>query len=130
LQRQSYGLRDAFLDGEHIRELAIIVLAPHMRAVLRAYQLRGYPDPIGGFPYRALDQIHRVQRLADDASVQILPLELERRCPRDHAEIRYFGEGRGDLLGHAVREELLRRVAGHVGERKNRHRNTGGGLGR
>ena len=93
-QRAGDGLRDVFLDGEHVGELAVVILGPEMHAVVGLDELRRDAHAVARLAHRAFDQMGRAQRLADGAHILVLALELEGRGARDHAQVRHLGERR------------------------------------
>src|SRR4051812_34980037 len=82
-----------------------------MQAVIGPDELRGDPHTVAGFAHRAFDKVRCPERLTDGAQILVLALEFESRGAPDDLQVRNLGQRRGDLLGHAVREELLAPVA-------------------
>ena len=92
-------------------------LGPAMRAVTGLDELHGDAHAVASLTHRTFDEVGRVQLLTDAPDVAVLAPELVRRGAGDNAQIGHLGERRSDLLGHAVGEECLRRVARHIRKR-------------
>src|SRR5687768_11761121 len=61
--------RDFILNGEDVRQVAVIGVRPPVVAVLRLDQLRGDANLVAGFVDRALGYVPDIQDLADLAQV-------------------------------------------------------------
>ena len=94
--------RDVLLDSENIGQLAVVIFRPDMGAVAGIDELRCDPYPFACCAHRALDQMRGVQLLADTLNIAVLPLELERRCARNDAQVWHPSQCACDLFGDPV----------------------------
>src|SRR5204862_1920100 len=84
-------------------------------------QLRRDPYPATGLAHAAFENVVDLELARDLRNVDVLALEHERRVARGDPQRGHLGEIRDDVLGDAVREVFLFRIAAHVGERENTH---------
>src|SRR5438046_5476859 len=111
------GLPDLVAHREEIRHRTIEGLAPDMSAGLGIDELRGDPDAFPHPAHAALDQEANTQLVPEPLHVDGLALEPESRVARSYrqrAPSRQLGD---DVLGDAVGEIVLLRIASHVQER-------------
>ena len=108
------------LEGEDILDLAVVASRPKVPAVRRIDQLGIDPHRIAGLTYAAFEHILHAQFLADFLDVGGSPLEGERGISSDDEQPRNLGKISDQILGHAVGEIFLFRIARHVGERQHR----------
>src|SRR5262249_43515063 len=106
------------LDGEHVREAALVRPRPDVVAVGRAHQLRRDADLASSLAYAALEDIGHAKRRANFCYVLRLALEGEGRRPRRDAQAGNVREGVQDLLRESIREVLVCGVVAHVDEGK------------
>ena len=113
-------VRDLVLDGEHIGELAIVALRPEMVSVGRVDELRCYPQAVAGLADAAFqDRVHP-EPLRHRAQILLGALEREAGSACRDAQALELGQRIDDLLGDAVAEELVLRIAAHVREGQHR----------
>src|SRR5262249_16013583 len=84
----------------------------------RVDQLCGDAHAPAGLAYAALDDISDLQSLGYLTDVDGLALEGEGGVARQHVERGDLGQVGDDVLGDAVAEVFLLRIAAHVGERE------------
>src|SRR5262249_23005915 len=117
LDRADHALGDPILELEHIGDLAVVTIAPHVRACRGLDELRGDPKAVAALAHAALHHVADAELAPDFANIDGLALVRERRVAGDDEEPAKPGEARDDLFHHAVGEVLLLRVARHVRER-------------
>ena len=130
-------LRDGGLDGENIREVAIVALRPDVLVVARVDELAGDADLAAGAAHAALENVGDAKFLADLPHGLGRAAILEHGGARDHLQLGHDGEVRQQILVDAVGEEPGVLVLAHVGEREDgdgfvadlRRRQRRGGLG-
>ena len=101
-----------------------------MSAGLGVDELRRDAEIVAGAPDAALEHIAHAELAPELGDVHRLPLVLEGRVAREHAQVarpRQLGQ---DVLGQAVAEILLARVAAQVDEGEDRDPWTFGHAGR
>ncbi len=108
------------LHGKNIVKFAVILFGPNVVIADRINKLRGDPDPIGGAPDTAFQDILHTQFAGDLSNINGPPLVDKRRVARDDEELVEAGECGDDVLGYAVGEKFLFRVVGHIVERQHR----------
>ena len=91
-----------------------------MSVIGRIDQLRGDPHPIARLADAPLEHVANAERLADFLHMDVLALEGERGIAGDDEELRQFRQGRDDVLGDAVGEIVLLRIAAHILEGQDR----------
>ena len=114
------------LDGEDVLELAVVSLGPDMPVGLRVDELNGDADAIGDLAHASFENVVHIEFTRDLLHLYRLPLVDEGRIARDDeqiAEARQLGD---DVLGKAVGEEFLLRIAAHIGEWENGDRRLPG----
>ena len=122
--------RDLVLDGEDVLEVAVVALGPEVVVGLGVDQLHGDAHPLPDLAHAAFDDVLHAELGGELLHLDRPALELERGVARDHeqlAEPRQLGD---DVLGDAVGEELLLRVAAHVVERQHGDRRLVGTIAR
>ena len=117
-------LGDLVLDREDVGKVAVVAVGPGVTAGLGVDQLGGDPHPVAGLAHAAFEDVGDVERARDFLDVHHLALERERRVPRDHEQRRDLRQIGDDVLGNAVAEIFLLRVAAHVDERKHADRHA------
>src|SRR5690606_5437320 len=111
-------LGDPILQLEYVVERALITIGPKMPARIGVDQLAGNADAAGRFAHAAFEQIAYAELAAYLLHVaRPSPID-EARIACDHEQPAYVGQGRDDVLHHAVGEIILCRVAAHVHERQ------------
>ncbi len=79
---------------------------------------KGNSCVVPGLADAALDDVSNAEFAGDTDHVHRRALVGERRIPRDHEQPMDLGKRGDDVLGNAVGEILLLRIAGHVLERQ------------
>ena len=115
-QRRHDGRGHLVLDGEDVLELAVVALGPDMRLGLAVDQLHGDAHAVGGLAHASLDHVVDAEFLGDAARRHRLALVHEDGVARDDEEVAEARQLGDDVLGQPVGEELLLRIAAHVGE--------------
>src|SRR5438034_259606 len=118
LERGHDRLRNLVLQREDVIEVAVVALGPDVPAGRAVDQLRRDPYPATGLARAALQNVVDLELARDLRNVDVLALEHERRVARGDPQRGHLGEIRDDVLGDAVREVFLFRIAAHVGERE------------
>ncbi len=113
---------DFVLDGENVGQVAIEALRPDVGAVAAGDQLGRDAYAWTGFAHAAFEQELDAEFLADVLHLHRATLVGERGVARDDGEARDLREISDDVLGDAVAEILLLRVAAHIGEWQDRDR--------
>ena len=116
------ALGDLLLDREHVLDGSVVPLRPEMGAGRGIDELGGDAHAVAGAADAALDHVAGAERAADLAHVRALAAEGERGVAGDHHEVAEARELRDDVLGDAVAEVGLFRIAAHVVERQHRDR--------
>src|ERR1700726_94703 len=93
-----------------------------MMAGIGPDQLRGDAQATARFAHAAFEYITHAQFLADLFDVDWFALVINGRCARDDREGAPASEQCDDVLGDAVSEEFLLRVAAEIGEWQYRDR--------
>ena len=135
LERIDDVSRDFVLKGEDIGEDAIESLGPEMSTRRGIDQLGGYANPVSRFPHAAPKDVADLQLAGELVDLHGLALEIEGRVAGNDKDRRNLGEIRDDVLGDAVAEVFLLRIAAHIRERQDedgrfRRRLIGSGCGR
>ena len=110
---------DLVLDGKGVFEFAIVALGPAMGAGRGVDKLGSDADAVAGAANAALQHVARAKLAPDLPHVDGLALVPEARVAGDDEQL---GEPRqlcDDVLGDAVAEVFLIRVAAHAGEGEN-----------
>src|ERR1700730_12852598 len=128
--KQGRGDRRCYLilDSENVLELPIVSFSPDVRLGFAVDELNSDPDAIGRFAYASFNNIVHAQFARDLLRLYGLSLVYENGVARDHKQLTETRQLGNDVLGQAVREKLLLRIAAHVDERQHRNRglsNTG-----
>jgi hypothetical protein len=106
-------------------------LRPALGAGPDVDQLHAHPQAVPRPAHGALQHVRDAQLPADLAHVEVAAaLERERRRACRDAQSGHLPQGIGQLVGHAVGEELLGRVAADVQQRQDGDRLLAGGDGR
>jgi hypothetical protein len=116
------GGADLVLEGEQVRDLAIIGLGPDVLAGGCVDQLRRDADAIAGAAHAAFHHVTSAELGAHPLQVAVAAAVLEARVARDHREGAPGGEPRDQIFGEAVGEEGLLGVGREVVERQHRDR--------
>ena len=116
--------REVGLHGEYILDPTVIALRPEVRARLGFDQLGGDPQPVADPARTALDHIAGPELGADRAHVASGCPVGEGRVAGDDEEFVVARKVGDDVLGQAVAEVVLRRVAAQVVEGQDRDRRT------
>src|ERR1700694_5605680 len=101
-KRADDGACHLILDGEDVLHLAVVALGPQVEPVAGLEQLDGDADMVAIPPYAALENVARIERLADAAEVFALALEGKRRGPPNDLELWDLCQRAEDLLGDSV----------------------------
>ena len=121
-QRCDDAAGDLVLDGEHVGEHTVVALGPQIPARGRVGQLRRDPDPVPGPADAALEDVAGTQPGTHLPRVRARALEGEGGLAGSHEEPGDLGEIGDEVVGDAVAEVFLVRIAAHVHERQHRHR--------
>src|SRR5260370_39769868 len=108
------------LDRENVDEFTVVPLRPAVGARHGIDELRGDADTVAAAPDAPLQQVASVKLQADLPEIDRLALVLEGRIAADDHEL---GESRQlgcNVLGDAVAEIVLLRVAAEIGEWEDR----------
>ena len=116
LERGDDVSRDIVLEGEDIGEDPIESLGPEMAARRGIDQLGGYANPVSRLPDAALEDIADLQLAGELVDLHGLALEVEGRVAGNDEDRRNLGEVGDDVLGDAVAEIFLLRIAAHIRE--------------
>ena len=113
-------------------EVAVVALGPDLCIGRGLQQLRGDAHPVARLAHAAFEHVRDVQRTRDLRRRDGLALVRERRIAGRDGQRRNAAEVGDDVLGDAVAEILLLRVAAHVHERQDDDRRllAGRALGR
>ncbi len=109
---------DLILHREDIFQHPVIALGPQVRAGRRVDELGRNADPLGRFAHTALQHIPHAEILTHLLHLHGLPLIGKHRRTRNHEHAGNLGEGRDEILGHAIAEILLLRVVTQVRQRE------------
>jgi hypothetical protein len=121
-QSRHDGLHHLVLDGENVLQVPVVALRPDVIARCGVDQLGGHPDTLAAAPHAAFDHVAHAELAADLRDVDRRAAKHEGGVAGDdeqQAEARQLGD---DVLGDAVGEVVLLRVARHVGEGQHRDR--------
>src|SRR5262249_41394337 len=124
------GVGDLVLDGEDVRQLAVVRLRPEVVAVGDVDQLGADPQPVAGLADAALQDGADAELFADLADVLVAALEGEGGGAGGDVQPLDPGQGADQLLGQAVAEVLVLGVGAEVAERQDGDGRGGGGRGR
>ena len=105
---------------EDIIQRPVEPLRPQVTSGLRIDQLCRYADSISRLPGAAVQHIPHGEVFRDRVDVYSLSLVDEGRIAGDYQNPVELREARDDVFRHAVGEEFLLRIAGHVLEREYR----------
>ena len=105
------------LQFEQVGHVFLEAFGPEMRARLGVDELGVDAHPVLIALHRAFEHIAHAEFLADLLGVDGLALEGERRVARDHEAVADARQVGGEVLGDAVGEIILARIAGEVLER-------------
>ena len=128
LQCRHDRLGNFILDGEDVREVAVVAVGPNVVAGLAVDQLGVDPNPIAGLADAAFQHVGDVELARDLADIE--SLALERECgvagnDREGRDLRQVGD---DVVGYPVAEIFLLRVAAQIDERQHADRDSTRGL--
>ena len=115
-QRRDDRRRHLVLDRENVLELAVVALGPDMRLGLAVDQLHGDAHAVAGLAHASLDHVVDAEFARDVLRLHRLALVGEDGVARDDQEVAEARQLGDDVFGQPVGEELLLRVAAHVGE--------------
>ncbi len=121
-ERRSDARRDLLLHREDLALRQVVASRPEVAGIGGADELHGDAEPLARAPHAAFEDGVDAQLLAQAADGVVLPREAEARAARRDAQARQRAERVQQLLGDALAEVLLLRVAGEVEERKHRER--------
>src|SRR5262249_34404618 len=110
--------RDLVLQRKYVVQIPIVALGPDMTVFDSIDQLRRDSNPAGHLAHATFDDISDVQLAGDDASTDRLPLKSKGCVPLQYVQGVHLGQIGDNVLGDAVAEVFLLRIAAHVGERK------------
>ena len=110
------------LQREHLDGRAVVPFGPQMPAVERVDELGVDPDVLAVPPHAALQHVANPQILGDLLHLGRLVLVGPARVAGDDEDARQLGEVGDQILGHAVREVTLLRVATQIVEGQDRDR--------
>ncbi len=111
--------RDLLVQGEHPAHVAFVYMPPEGPIGVRPNQFHRDPDGVAGPLQRALHDAFDIVQLGSNLRQGLGGLfVLPRRRSRDHVDAVDLGEMRGDCIGHAVGEVVLRMVPRKVLERE------------
>ncbi|MFO1059349.1 MAG: hypothetical protein U1E53_20575 [Dongiaceae bacterium] len=116
LERRDHPRRNLVLQRKDVADVPIVPLGPEMAPRLAVDELGGDAKTGPRLPDAALQDVGDAQPTGELDNFDRLPLEGERRVARydeDGRDPRQVGD---DVLGYAVAEILLLRVAAHVGK--------------
>ena len=119
LQLLDNGVGNFVLDGKDIRQIPIETFSPDMAAVFRVDKLARDADSGSSFSYTSLKNVTHSQLLADLLHLDRFIFVSERGVSRDDEESGNLRKIGNDILGNAVAEIFLLRVAAHIVERQN-----------
>ena len=108
--------RDLVLDREDVLQLAVVTLGPAMSARRCIDELRVDANTPGDPAYATFQDVAHTQFTADLSDINRLHVELKARVACDHEQVREPRQLSDDVVGNAVAEVFLLRVAAHVGE--------------
>ena len=126
LQRLDDLLRHIVLNREDVGKIAIIPLRPGMAAALAVDQLTGHAYPVARLAHAALQHVMHAKCPRDILNIAAFPFEGEAGVAGDDEQALEAGQLGDDILGDAIGEIVLLRIAGHIGEGQHR---DGGFLG-
>src|SRR5262245_53826978 len=113
---------DLVLDGKSVIELAIVAVGPPVRAGRGIDELGADADTVAGAANAALEHVAHPELTPNLPDIDGLALVLEARIAGDHKEFREPRQVCDDVVGDAVTEIVLTRVAAHVAESENSDR--------
>ena len=120
LQLSRDRLRDLALDGEHIRQVAIVSLRPEVRVGPSIDQLRVHPHFAARPLHTAFEDVGHAQLLTNFAQIARGRLAiLHHTRPADHFEVGHPREIGQNLILHAIGEEGVVLVGTQIFEGKN-----------
>ena len=125
LDRSDHLLGDLVQHGEHVAQLAVVLLGPDVLAGLGLDQLAGDPDAFACGAHAALEHVAHAELARDLPHVDRAALVDEARIAGDDEQPAQPRERRDDVLGDAVGKVILLGIAPEVGERQNRDRRPG-----
>src|SRR5688572_7973914 len=102
---------DLVLYSEYVVQAAVEALGPQMSTADGVDQLRIDAHPSGGAAGAAFQQIAHAEIAGDGAGIDRLALVGEGRVARDDEQTRRARQVGDQILGQAVDEDLLLRVA-------------------
>ena len=109
---------DLVLQGKDVGQVAVVAVGPDVIAGRGVDQLGGDAHAIAALAHAALQHVTHAEFARDALYVDRLALVGERRIARDDEEPAQLRQTGDDVLGNAVGEIFLLRVAAHVGERQ------------
>ena len=107
------------LNRENVLQISVKSLRPQVSSTACLDELGCDPDSATCFPNAAFYYVVDVQFLANSTQIGRLALVLKGRIASDHRESVEAAQFSDYVLGDAVGEVLLLRIARHVGERQN-----------
>ena len=114
--------RDLLLDGEHVRDLALVLLAPELRTRLHVHQVHLHVQRVAQLTDAPRQNCSHVQLATHRLRVGLTSLVAEGRRARDDAQPLELRHAVNQRLRNAVGQVLCVRVAAHVGERQDGNR--------
>ncbi len=117
------------MNREHVIDRAIVIVGPFVRVGAGVDQLRVHTHFVAGALNAALQHVSDAKLLSDFAEItRNAAFVLHHRSAADHFEICYFGQGRQNLVLHAVGKEGVVRIAAEVFKRQDRNAFFGNSL--
>ena len=113
-----YGIRHLTLQHQDIAQIAVVGLGPEVLVGGRPNELGGNAHSRTRTDDRPFNDCVHVQFARNCRQGLLCPLVLHDRSTRDDAQRADFSEVGNQLVGHAVGEEFLRRVAGQIVQRQ------------
>jgi hypothetical protein len=117
-ERVDDRFRNFILQREDVVQVAIVALGPQMAVGRALDQLCRDAHAVARFAHAALENMRDIELAGDLSDIDSLRLERERRVARDDGERGHLAQIGDDVLGDAVAEIFLLRIAAHVDERE------------
>ena len=107
---------DLVLHVEEIGDSVVKTVRPQVRTDFRIHELNIHPKAIPVPLDRSFEHISHTQFLSDLPEISRLPFVGERSVPPDHKRAPNAGQVRGQALGYAIGEVVLRGIVAEVGK--------------
>ena len=108
--------RDLVLHCKYVGQITVVTLRPNVVAGLGVDELRGHANPLAAPAHAAFQHVAHAEFAPDLLHVDRIALVGEAGIAGDDEQRTAAGQFGDDVVGDAVREILLLRVAAHVGE--------------